>query len=370
MRAMTPRERFLTALWCREPDRIPLFDFLFSRKVYRHFLGREPTTYNAEDIVACSKAIGFDGASIPFGGYSGLEGPATAERTYTDEWGTTYRIDRAASWPIDAPIGFPIGDRDDWRNYHVPDVRAPGRTEGVQTALRLCPRGELAIMGAVQGPFTAAWFLLGLENYSLLTYDEPDLVRHVLKVVTDWWIEAGRQMVEAGVHVLAIGDDLGSVSGPMMSLQQFRHFILPEFRRMVQAFRGFGVPVFMHNDGNIRVLLDDLVGTGINGYHPVERAAGMDLASVKREYGRVLCPVGNVNNKTTMVFGTVAEVEAEVKECIRIAGPGGGYVLSTDHSLHDDIPIENVLALIETARRFGQYPLTLQQLQRARGEQR
>jgi uroporphyrinogen decarboxylase len=67
--------------------------------------------------------------------------------------------------------------------------------------------------------------------------------------------------------------------------------------------------------------------------------------------------VGNVNNKTTMVTGTPEEVAAEVKECIEIAAPGGGYIMSTDHSLHDDIPSENVHALIETTHKFGVYPI-------------
>jgi uroporphyrinogen decarboxylase len=359
MSEMTGRERFLTALWCREPDRVPLFDFLFSRNVYRHFIGHAPTAYAAETIVECSLKLGLDGASIPFGGFAGLETPVTAENNYIDEWGTTYKIDRAASWPIDAPIAFPIHDRKDWENYSVPNVNARGRADEIGTAKRLCPRGELAVMGTVLGPYSAGWSLLGMENFSLLTYDDPDLVKTVLRTLTDWLIEAGRLMVGAGADLLGIGEDLGSVSGPLMSPEHFREFILPEFRRMVQAFRGYGVPVFMHNDGNIRIFMDDLVATGINGYHPVERAAGMNLAEVKTRYGKVLCPVGNVNNKTTMVFGTPKDVEAEVRECIRIAGPGGGYILASDHSLHDDMPIENVLALYETAKRFGKYPLSL-----------
>ena len=60
-----------------------------------------------------------------------------------------------------------------------------------------------------------------------------------------------------------------------------------------------------------------------------------------------------------MVTGSPADVKNEVLECLRIAAPGGGYVISTDHSLHDDIPLENVRALIDTVKAYGNYPLKL-----------
>jgi uroporphyrinogen decarboxylase len=113
----------------------------------------------------------------------------------------------------------------------------------------------------------------------------------------------------------------------------------------------------MHNDGQIWDVLDDLVATGINGFHPVEKAAGMDLKIVKERYEGKLCPVGNVNNKTTMANGTPEEVMSEVKECIEYAASGGGYIVSTDHSIHDEIPTQNVLAMIEAANKYGKYPL-------------
>jgi uroporphyrinogen decarboxylase len=105
-----------------------------------------------------------------------------------------------------------------------------------------------------------------------------------------------------------------------------------------------GLPVMMHNDGNLWAVMDDLVDAGIAGFHPVERAAGMDLGRIKERYAGRLCPIGNIDNKTTMVRGTPEEVRREAVACIRTAGPRGGYVLATDHSLHDDIPLENIYA--------------------------
>ena len=130
-------------------------------------------------------------------------------------------------------------------------------------------------------------------------------------------------------------------------------------KNLYAGLKSFGVPVIMHNDGNLWEILDDLVDTGIDAYHPVEKAATMDLVTVKQKYKGRICPIGNVNNKTTMVTGTPEDVIKETLECLKTGAPGGGYILSTDHSLHDDIPLENAMALIETVHKFGKYPFKI-----------
>lgn len=140
-----------------------------------------------------------------------------------------------------------------------------------------------------------------------------------------------------------ISDDWGSTAGPLIAPVEFKEFFIPPFKKMVQGLKSHGFPVVMHNDGNIWDMLNDLVGTG------------MDLKKVKEQYADKLCCIGNVDNKVTLVQGTVEEVIAETKECIEIGKPNGGYILSSDHSSHDDIPLENIFAMIETAKKYGEY---------------
>jgi uroporphyrinogen decarboxylase len=160
-----------------------------------------------------------------------------------------------------------------------------------------------------------------------------------------------------GIDGFALSDDWGGTAGLLMSPAHLRRFFLRPFAEIVRGIQAYGLPVMMHNDGNIWHVLDDLVNTGINGYHPVEKAAGMDLRKVKDRYGSRLCLIGNINNKQTMVSGTAEDVQLEALECLRIGAPGGGYVLATNHSLHDDIPTSNIYAFIRTAKEHGRYPL-------------
>ena len=356
---MTSRERVLCAMNNGQPDRVPLFDFLYSRNLYEEVIDKRPEYYNGEDVMTCAAKLGIDIGVIPLGGVGGILNYSESKNEFQDEWGTTYKKDEAISWPADAPIKFPIGNRNDWENYEVPDPKKPGRIKEIDVALKLSKESNIAVIGVVRGPFTASWLLTGIERFSLMLYDDPELIDEIVERVTDFSIIGGKRMIEAGVDIVAFADDYGSINAPFMSPDHFTKHIVPHLGRMVRAFRDSGVPVMMHSDGHIKPLLDLIVNTGIKAYHPVERAAKMDLKATKDAYGDRLCLIGNVNNKTTLVTGSVQDVIDETKECIRIAGPGGGYILSSDHSLKDDIPNENIFAMFETGRKYGKYPIPL-----------
>jgi uroporphyrinogen decarboxylase len=202
------------------------------------------------------------------------------------------------------------------------------------------------------------WYFMDLETLSYKVYDDPELVTEICDAFTEWTLEVVRIAYESGgIDAFGLADDWGGTTGLLMSPKHLRKFFVKPFGDIVKGMQKYNLPIMMHNDGNLWSVLDDLVGTGINGFHPVERAASMDLKTVKERYKGKLCPIGNINNKTTMVTGSPQDVKEEALECLKIAAPGGGYVLATDHSLHDDIPLENIYAYIEVAKEHGTYPL-------------
>jgi len=255
-----------------------------------------------------------------------------------------------------AQTDVPVKSREDWSMYRMPPPSAPHRLKMLNEGIK-ANEAELAIVAGVLGPFTMMyWYLMDLETLSISLYEDPVLVREMTDVYVNWVLQVcGRVAELKGVDAFSISDDWGSTSSLLMSPAHLREFFIPPFRAMVQGMKRLGKPVIMHNDGRIWDVLDDLVDTGINGFHPVERAAGMDLSKVKERYAGRLCPIGNVDNKYTMSTGTPADIELAVKECLAIAKPGGGYILSTDHSIHDGMPYENVMAYIEACRKYGQY---------------
>jgi len=348
------RQRLLTALRGGQPDRVPIFDWPFNQALYEALLGYRPATYNGRDAARLALALGLDGVAALDSSPAGFE-PAWLDAVrYRDEWGVLHQVDPAA-WPLNAPIGPAAEALDALANYEGPDPWAAGRARDVADAVAVAG-GQIGVIAAIDGPFSRPWMIAGMERFFLLCHDEPQVVRHLVRVCTDFAIATGRQLAAAGADALIIADDFGYNSGPFLSLRQFRAYILPEFEREMDALRPLGIPLLLHSCGNINLYLDDLVAAGIQGLNPLQRTADMDLGRVKARYGTRLCLIGNIDASRTLPYATPDEVRDEVCETLRIGAAGGGYVLCSDHSLHGGIPVHNALAMIEAGREYGAYP--------------
>jgi uroporphyrinogen decarboxylase len=355
---MTSRERVLTALRGGTPDRVPIWEYLFSQKLMKEVMGYTTELYDGGTQAKMASKMGLDAIWAPVNGFCGIEDtPHTINEIYQDEWGVTYQNN---GWPIIAQINTPVRSREDWLNFKMPEVNSPGRLKILKDVIAANESG-LAVAAGFLGPFTMmSWYLMDFETLSMSIFMDPDLVHEMTEVFVGWALEAAKLAFNTGgVDAFHISDDWGGTNGLLISPDHFREFFLKPFEKLVSGMKSFGIPVIMHNDGNLWEILDDLVATGIDAYHPVEKAATMDLITVKERYKGKICPIGNVNNKTTMVTGSPGEVIKETLECIKTGAPGGGYILSTDHSLHDDIPLENIRALIDTVHNFGTYPLKI-----------
>lgn len=354
---MSPKERFLTALHGGQPDRVPCYDFLFSVELFNTLIGNvdEDYSYNAEDALKCAKILGLDGLWIPFGGLVDNYANRISKDIYIDEWGTKYKKDKS-SWPIDSPIEYPIITRNDLINYIPPEPFDSKRLEEFRKAVKI-NNNEIALLAGLNGPLTTATFLMGLENVCINLYDDPLLVEEIFAMSNKFWIEAGKLMVKEGADAIIFGEDLGYATNLFASPKHLRKHLFPYIKELVTTFTSMGIPVIMHSDGKLHDVFEDIVQFGINGYHPSERKANMSLKWAKENFGNKICLFGNVDSSKTLPFGTLEEVEKETIECLKDAAEGGGYIIGSDHSLHDGIPMENIFKMFETIKKYGTYPL-------------
>ena len=109
-------------------------------------------------------------------------------------------------------------------------------------------------------------------------------------------------------------------------------------------------------------VMDSFVDAGVDGIDPIDPLAKMDLATVKERWGDKMAIKGNVDCAYLLVDGPKEKVIEATKNCIRIAGPGGGYACSTSNSVHSGVKPEFYLAMLETIREYGLYPLDLDRL--------
>ena len=357
---MTPKERFLTAIKGGQPDRVPLFDFLDSVKLFEYLLGYKPESYNAKDVMLATKKLELDAAFITYGGFAGYSSDESCSDSvdiYTDEWGTKYRS-TDYSWPVDSPIDFPIKSMSNLKDYKMPDPNKPGRLDDIKLAIEM-NEGNTAIIGGVQGPLTTAFLLAGWVTLSYSLMGDCKLAISLFEISNKYFNQAILNMIEEGVDVICIAEDLGFESGTFFSPDTYKKYLFPYIREQIKIIRDKGIPVFFHCDGNINLIVEDLVNMGISSLHPIQKTAHMDLLQIKQGYGNRIAICGNVDSSHTLPLRDKEEVVKETKECIKIGAPGGGYILASDSDIRDDMPVENVLTMFETGRKYGEYPIKI-----------
>jgi uroporphyrinogen decarboxylase len=338
---MSSTERVRAALTGEIPDRVPVVEFVVDPKVA---FALAP---DAPDVAAACDALGLDSVSSS----ATFRRVRDGEGGYVDEWGVTYRPGEQV---VSHPLHGPIQRREDLEGWKPPHPDDPLRTEHL-TEIVDRYKGRRAIIYHHRAAFMWSAYLVGLERLLTLFYEDPGFVHELFDRVTTVNERIIRNAVRAGADVICLGDDYASNVGPMFSPKMFREFILPRLQRVVNAVHEEGALVIKHSDGDIRPLLEDVVGTGADGLNPIEPVAGMALGEVKRQYGDRICLVGNIDCGRLLSEGAPSEVESAVREAIRVGSPGGRYMLSSSNSIHASVRPENFRTMIEAAHRYGRY---------------
>jgi len=160
--------------------------------------------------------------------------------------------------------------------------------------------------------------------------------------------------------VFITGTDFGTQRGPFISVDAYRRLFKP-FHKAVNDWvhQHTAWKTFIHSCGSVEAFLEDFIDAGFDVLNPVQcSAADMAPETLKERYGhRISFWGGGVDTQQTLPFGTADEVRAEVRERVRIFGRGGGFVFNTIHNVQSRTPAENLVALYETVREQGHYPL-------------
>jgi hypothetical protein len=156
------------------------------------------------------------------------------------------------------------------------------------------------------------------------------------------------------------GTDFGMQTGPFISRRTYRELYQPFQKRLNDWVHGHtSWKTFMHSCGSVMELIPDFIEAGFDILNPVQTsAANMDPAELKARFGdQIIFWGGGVDTQRTLPFGTADEVREQVRERIGVFGPGGGFVFNSIHNVQAQVPIENILAMHETVRAYGRYPV-------------
>jgi len=279
--------------------------------------------------------------------------PSSNEDTYLDEWGV--RRQRAELyWEI---VGHPLADArgEDLRHYPWPDPHDPCRVAGLaEEARRLYEETDYALVADFLGGgiFEQALWMRGFERFLMdLITDEP-LVIALLDTLLERYIEFYAVYLEAVgpyVQIVAVGDDLGMQTGPLISPRLYRRLIKPRHKELYDFIHSRTEAKIMHHTcGSVFPFVQDLIDVGVDILNPIQTSArGMDPAALKREFGEQLVFHGGIDVQQILPFATPERVREEVKRIVATLGQGGGYILAPSHNIQADVPPENVLAMYE-----------------------
>jgi uroporphyrinogen decarboxylase len=281
-------------------------------------------------------------------------GPALPERT--DAWGVLRRPVSYGSGAYDEIERHPLAgaataadlashrwpDPDWWDYDGLRDRIARARADG-----------DPCLMIANGNLFETSWYMRGFEQMLVDAMVEEEMFDALMTRVTDFYVEFFSRALAAAdgeIDLVFTADDIGDQRGPILQPQKWRRLIVPHHRRLNGAIHGFGAKVIYHTDGSVMWALDGLVEMGIDVLQALQFSAdGMDPVTMKRGWGSLLCFEGGVSVQTTLPFGTVDEVRAEVRDRIAVLGAGGGYILGPSHWIQAGTPPANIAAMFDEA---------------------
>lgn len=359
---MEKKERFLTAIQNKQPDRIPIFASLTPQMALRlsAALGIPATEEDSFLSTRISNVeilnhLGNDAVCV--GALRETPTKTLENGRMVDEFGIQYQTVGLYNEAVVRPLAG-VESVEEVEEYRFPDPLAPQRFQLARENIAKYSK-DYAIIGDLEATiFELAWNLMGLEDFLMGMFTEEAHIDAILDGCMNFNIQIAEQLVDLGCEMIWLGDDVGTQSNLMISPQVYRRSLKPRLTKVIQAIkaRNSSVKVAYHSCGAISGLIPDLIEAGIDVLNPLQpKATGMDLGRLKKEYGKDIAFFGGIDVQGVLPNGTVEDVRNEVKLRISQAGENGGFVIAPAHNIQPDTSVENVLAMYEAVFEFGKY---------------
>ena len=375
---MNSRERIIRTISHQEPDRIPI-DIggttctTLIEPVFRKLLAKYPLSDNHFHIIhSAMRSISINEevknflysdtdilcVNEPSGGRLEL-----TNYGFIDEWGVKYRRSKVGDDYYYDIYENPLAEAtiDDLETYPWPDANDLIRYQGLKQKAKELSQKNYFLMGNIleSSIFEMAWYMRGFQAFLMDMISNKPFVHALLEKITSIQktiYEKFLQETGEYLDMVFIADDLATQENLLFSPSLYREIIKPYQAEYFKIKRRNNLPLLYHCCGNIAPLLDDLIEIGVDALNPVQISARqMDPKRLKKEYGEQLCFWGGVDTQTVLNSSDSSLVKDSVKKIIDIFAPGGGFVLTSVHNIQNDVPVENIKTMVDTAFAHGVY---------------
>ncbi len=358
---MTHRERVLTTLDHREPDRVPRSMGLAgsAHDQFRAITGsKNPREYWDMDFTA----VGFRAPEVDWhkrfdAYYDASDKPYQFKHNeYPPEWGIAQKM--AGFHHFSRPL-FPLRNAvsvAEIEGYPFPDYIKEWEHDHLEGEVERLRAEGYPVGGSIQRIFQTAWYLRSREQLFVDFLESPAIAEAILERIGDIVMDMARRLSAAGVDILLMADDIGMQDRMMMSPDTWRKWIKPHAARAFATARQIkpDIHIAYHTDGDFEAVIPDLVEIGVTILSTVQPES-MDVFAIKERWGRDVTLMGTVGVQSTFRFGTPGEVKEMIREQVEVLGKGGGFVLSPANAVEPDVPWENIVAFFEAANEYGWY---------------
>ncbi len=353
---MTSKERVLTAVAHRQPDRVPV-DYGAHGEVdrrLREYLGLSPTddlySLLELDLRGVGPGIKPEATASPIC-YADPTKKVTDDGLYIDLWGVGFR--RATT---------PTGDYIDIAYHPLAGLQSEDELEAweymdpddwdysiVRPGAEAC--SQYCVWAHCRGAFEISWFMRGLDGFMTDLALEPSKALGLYDRVQERLKERLRRILVAGgdaIDMAEYNDDMGTQRGLMMSPDMWRRYMKPRVAEMFALIKSFGKVVRYHSCGGVRAILPDLIEIGLEVLTPFQPLAdGMEPLALKRDFGRDLTFLGGIDMQEMLPNAKPQEVRDEVQRLLDVLNVDGGWIACSSHNLQPDTPPENIVAMYE-----------------------
>lgn len=340
---MTKKERVWAAIRHEESDRVPKGELYIQPQIANKLLGEEyPLDYqHFERDCKVRELLHMDLVNVGDWPEWEIEKMEDGKKVLQSVYGQTFLEGEESKRLLKPPV-----DIEDAADYQEPDIN---KVTGNLVA-RYAAETDFFVFAQVGGPISMLNEMYPMEDYMVNCITYPEETHILSEKVIAFEIKKAKLFLDKGADAILIADDMAFNTGVFLPPYVMEENVYPFYKQMIQEIKAYkNVPVFLHSDGNLNSVMDDLVECGFDGIQSIQPSAGMDIRSIKEKYGDRLCLWGNIDLDYIMCFGTEEEVRADVRKTIEAAGTGGGFILSTCNTMVDIIPPENILAMIREA---------------------
>ena len=279
----------------------------------------------------------------------------------TSIWGYKTQYKNYSGGAYDELYFSPLAGKDnlgDIKNHTWPD-------ESVQIydhyPLEISKHSERAILGVFTwGAYFIATHVRGMQDLMLDFAMRKDYTHHLIGTIADISYRFLGKMLTLygeGIDIVFMADDYCSQQAPLFSPELFKEFVTPYLSRYVDLVHKHNKKFLLHVCGAVRPLLPMIIACGVDMLEPIQtRATGMEPSGLKRDFGKDICFYGGMDLQHILRLGSVDNVKDETRRLIDVLGKDGGYVLGPGHTyIQIDAPLQNIMAMYETAYRYYPY---------------